>query len=287
MIEKTKNKLFGRIVSKICPSYYLKLFYKNNIGKSWNEKKACFSLSFDCDYTKDIVSLPFLIDILSSYSFKVSFACIGKFIEKYPEEHLKIIREGHEIINHTYTHPDNEELNPNQKFNELTLEQQKEEIEKCHDACKNVLNYEPVGFRTPHFGNLHTEDIYSSLKRLGYKYSSSTSAVETPSFGLPFKKNEIIEFPLSNCPEHPFAVFDTWHSLNRGNRKHAKRGEFYRLFKKLVDIGIDTNSYINLYFDPQDVVNLEEFKLMLDYIEERKEDIWIATYKNIFETWNF
>jgi hypothetical protein len=50
-----------------------------------------------------------------------------------------------------------------------------------------------------------------------------------------------------------------------------------------VDIGIDNNSYINIYLDPQDVVELKEFKQALDYLEERKGDIWIATYRDIFE----
>jgi len=283
-IGRLKDKLFGYIVAGTCPSCYLRSFYRNNINRTdWNGKKSCFSLSFDCDYVKDIMSLPALLGILSSYSFKASFACVGKFIERYPKEHAKIIEDGHEIINHTYTHPNSEELNPNQKFDELTTEQQKIEIEKCHNICKDVLKYNPIGFRTPHFGNLHTEGVYDILKNLGYKYSSSTSAVKTPNFGLPFAKKEIIEFPLSNCPKHPFAVFDTWHSLERGSGKHVRNGEFYKLFKELIDIGIKTNSYINLYFDPRDIVNLKEFKLMLDYIEEKKEDIWIATYKDIFK----
>ncbi len=283
-ISQNLNDLMKRIIARIFPNYYFNSFYKNNIGgTNWNGRTACFSLSFDCDYEEDIASIPILLDVLASYSFKVSFACIGKFIEKYPEEHMKIIRGGHEIINHTNTHPNNEELNPDQKFNELAVEQKKSEIEKCHKTCVDILGYAPVGFRAPHFGRLHTEDVYDVLKELGYKYSSSTSIAGTASFGLPFLKNGIIEFPLSNCPKHPLAVFDTWHSLRRGNGKHKKSGEFYGLFKKLIDIGINTNSYINLYFDPQDVVNLEEFRLVLDYIEERRGEIYVATYKEIFE----
>jgi len=282
--RKFNERLSEYIITKICPRFYLNYYYKKNINRiDWNGKKACFSLSFDCDYVNDIAALSPLLDMLSEYSFKASFACIGKFIEKYPEEHARIVRDGHEIINHTYTHPNNKELNPNQKFDKFTVDQKRIEIEKCHKVCKDIFGYTPIGFRTPHFGNLHTEDVYDILKGLGYKYSSSTSAVKTPNPGLPFIKNGIIEFPLSNCPKHPFAVFDTWHSLERGNGKHKGSEEFYKLSKELIDIGINTNSYINLYFDPQDVINLKEFRLMLDYIEDKKEDIWVATYKDIFE----
>ncbi|MFC1630192.1 polysaccharide deacetylase family protein [Patescibacteria group bacterium] len=283
-LGKYITKASEYVIVKTFPSYYFKSFYKNNTSRTdWKGKRSCLSLSFDCDYAEDVVLLPRLLNVLSPYSFKASFACIGKLIEKYPKEHMGIIKKGHQIINHTYSHPNNEKLNPDQKFNEIKTEQRKTEIEKCHTICRSILQYEPTGFRTPHFGNLHTEDVYGILNTLGYKYSSSVSAIKTSSFGLPFVKNNIVEFPLSNCPKHPFAVFDTWHSLGRGSGKHKKGEKFYQLCKELIDIGIRTDSYINVYFDPQDVANLKEFQLLLDYIEEKKQNIWIATYKEIFE----
>lgn len=279
-----KNRVVRGAITLTFPTLYLKSFYKKNINKiDWNGKKACLTLSFDSDLREDVRRTPLLLNLLSPYSFKVSFACIGKFIEQYPKIHLEIIKKGHEILNHTYTHPDNEELNKNQEFNKLSIEEQKYEIEECDKICKNILNYKPIGFRVPHFGRLYSKSIYKILEEIGYKYSSSTLATRTSNFGLPFSQDGIIEFPLSSCPDHPFATFDTWHSLERGNGKHKKKGEFYTLFKKLVDIGIDNNSYINIYLDPQDVVELKEFKQALDYLEERKGDIWIATYRDIFE----
>jgi len=287
IIKKTKNisrKVIRRIVTLIFPNLYLKLFYKKNKNKiNWNGKKSCFTLSFDSDFRKDVEKIPQLLDILSLYSFKASFACIGKFIEEYPEIHSRIIQEGHEILNHTYTHPDNEELNMNQKFDKLSLQEQKYEIEKCDDVCKKILNYKPTGFRIPHFGRLYSRNIYGILKEMGYKYSSSTLATKSPNFGIPFERDGLIEFPLSSCPMHPFAVFDTWHSLYRGGGKHKKIGEFYMLFKELMNIGIETNSYINVYFDPQDVVDLKDFKKILDYLKDNEKYIWVATYREIFE----
>lgn len=281
-----ENKYARGIITVLFPRYYLKRFYANNKNKiNWNGKKTCFTLSFDSDFTEDIRAIPSVLDTLSSYSFKTCFACIGKFIEKYPKEHVRIIEEGHEIMNHTYTHPDNEEWNPNQRFNELTVEQQKEEIYKCHEVCKNLLDYTPCGFRTPHFAGLHTDSVYGILKELGYKYSSSTIAVKTPNFGLPFMKDGILELPLSGCPKHPFYVFDSYHSFRAPNAAHKDEKEFYNLFKELIEIGIETNSYINVYFDPQDVVKLKNFSNILDYIEERKKNIWVVKYEDIVKRW--
>lgn len=278
------RKIINYIITLLFPGLYFKNIYRNNkCKKLWNGKKACITLSFDCDYTEDIKSLPSLLETLHSYTFYASFACIGKFIEQYPREHKQIIECGHEILNHTYTHPDNEELNPDKKFNELSRFQQKDEIEKCDRACNNILRYSPIGFRTPHFGNLHTTSVYSILKEIRYRYSSSILVTESPSSGFPFLKNGIVEFPVSACPKHPFGVFDTWHSLARGCKKHVEDGEFYTLFKELVDFAIDTNSYINVYFDPQDVVNLKEFKQILDYLEKKKNDIWVAPYKDVLK----
>lgn len=277
-----EHKYARGIITLLFPRYYLEKFYANKRGKkSWNSKKACFTLSFDSDFTEDIEATPSLLDTLSSYPIKTSFACIGKFIEKYPKEHIRIIEEGHEILNHTYTHPDNEKWNPNQKFNELTIEQQKYEIKKCHTVCETVLNYSPVGFRIPHFGRLYTENIYTILKELGYKYSSSTVALKTPDSGLPFMKGDILELPLSPCPKHPFGVFDTWHSLERGGGLHKKEGEFYKLFTELIEIGVKTNSYINVYFDPQDIVKIREFEMMLEHVNARRKDIRVAKYEDV------
>lgn len=247
---------------------------QNNAAKiNCGEKKAYLTLSFDCDYAEDVLSLPKLLNELSAYSIRASFACVGRLIEKYPKEHLMILDYGHEIINHTYSHPDN-------GFNKLSQQRKTEEIEKCHQVCEDILNYSPSGFRTPHFGNQHSEDVYDVLPVFGYEYSSSTVATETPFSGTPFLKKGVIEIPLTCCPKHPFAVFDTWHCLKRGRAKHTGK-KFYDLFKELIDFAIKNNSYINVYFDPQDVASLQEFKLMLDYINKFKKDIRVIDYKEL------
>ena len=273
-LESLSPDLIKKIKIKANQLLFSGNFYKKNKGKIWDGKKTCFSLSFDCDYEKDIDSLPDLLDALSRHHIKASFACVGKLIEEFPGQHSRILKDGHEIVNHTYSHPNN--------FNELTGEQQKEEIKKCDEICKNVLNCRPSAFRTPHFGVLHTENVYDILKELGYKCSSSTTA-SAANCGLPFFKKGIMEIPLSACPKHALEVFDTWHCLKRGNARHARPGEFFKMFKALLGKGIKTNSYINVYFDPQDAADSEDFKLMLDYLDKNKKNICIATYKDIYE----
>lgn len=291
-IRKRNNSILVQgVVTLLFPKYFLKKCFQNNTYKdnNWHGKKAGLTISFDCDYPKDVEAMPELLSILNKYQFKTSFACVGHWIEKYPNEHKAILDAGHEIVNHTYSHPDNEILNPGRKFKTILRQEKKEEIERCHAICKKILSYEPIGCRIPHFKNLFTDEIYGILKDLGYKYSSSTLLTNTESYGLPFKTSEgIYEFPLSTCPKHPFTVFDTWHSF-KSPRWYYKIGhrtgkEYVNLFKFLVDIGIETNSYINIYIDPYDVVKMKKFRQVLDYINDRDNKLLVANYRDIINT---
>ncbi len=280
------ERLRACIITAVFPRLYVKRWYAKNTGvHSWNGKKACMTLSFDCDYSKDVLSLPLILRILKQRSLAASFACVGKLIERYPVEHRQILEGGHEIMNHTYTHPNHEELNPGKKFNNLSIGEKKDEIEQCHRACQTLLGYSPIGFRTPHFGNLHTDTVYGVLRETGYAYSSSIALARTERRdGLPFLRQGIREFPVSACPEHPYGVFDTWHALKRGCGRHAEKGAWEAEFRRLVNIGIETNSYLNVYFDPQDAAEEEAFPKMMEYLWEKRSEIEVATYRKMHET---
>ncbi len=45
-----------------------------------------------------------LLDILDQHEVKASFFCIGKEVEKYPEIVARIVRDGHSIGSHTFSH---------------------------------------------------------------------------------------------------------------------------------------------------------------------------------------
>ena len=46
-----------------------------------------------------------LLDVLAKHDVKATFFVIGNRIEKYPETSHRIIAEGHQVGNHSYTHP--------------------------------------------------------------------------------------------------------------------------------------------------------------------------------------
>ena len=282
-----KNYVLLGIVTFGFPLRFMRwIFETGDGGKPWGNK-SCFTLSFDCDYPEDIEAIPSVLKVLKGYPFKVSFACVGYWIEKYPEIHKEILGAGHEIVNHTYSHPDNELLNPGRKFKDIPKNEKREEVEKCHEICWKILRYEPKGCRIPHFKNLFTREIYSILEELNYVYSSSTWSTMGKPWGSPFlASNGIVEFPLSTCPKHPFTVFDTWHALNSPRWSHRivhRSGpeDYERMFRHLLRLGKYYSSYLNVYIDPLDVSKIARFPLLLDMLVDI--EVEVLTYSQFLE----
>jgi peptidoglycan/xylan/chitin deacetylase (PgdA/CDA1 family) len=269
------------------PRMLVRSIYQGNRGRGlWGNKKGCVTLSFDCDYPDDAVAIPGVVDMLKDYSLKASFAAVGYWVERYTKEHEAIVRGGHEVMNHTYSHPDNEILNPGRRFRDIPTAEKAEELTRCHEICERLLGVTPTGFRVPHFKNLFTPDIYSILRDNGYRYSSSTWLTNTTSHGMPFVADHgVVEFPLSSSPIYPFTVFDTWHVMNSPSwaYRFKRRGPdvYLQLFKELLDIARDTGSYMNIYMDPLDVPKIPGFREMLELTA--KSDLHVVTYQDYLD----
>jgi len=225
---------------------------------SWDKPKC--HISFDIDGVEDIDQLPRLLKILDKHDIKCSFAVVGHLIEKYPDIHKELVNRGHELINHTYSHPDTGFVN-------LSSEQIEAEIIRCEQA---MPEYEFQGFRIPHFGNQYTDKIYPVLKKLGYRYSSSTIAYQTPLAGFPYIVADcsgIWEFPLTCCPKHARCIFDSSHAFRSKFARHTSK-DFVWTFKRLVDKAIKNNMFLNIYLDPRDIVRFD-FDWLLCYIKPK------------------
>ena len=73
------------------------------------EKKV--SLTINCAWNADDIDK--ILDTLSKYNVHVTFFMVGDWIDKFPDAVKKISQNGHEIANHSNTHP---------HVNNLTLE---------------------------------------------------------------------------------------------------------------------------------------------------------------------
>ena len=82
------------------------LFFRPPFGKNivrLDTDKRIVALTYD-----DGPSPPYtdqLLDVLAKHDVKATFFMIGNRIEKYPETVNRVIAEGHQIGNHSYSHP--------------------------------------------------------------------------------------------------------------------------------------------------------------------------------------
>lgn len=113
------------------------------------------ALSFDAawgdEYTKDI------LDTLDKYKVKSTFFLVGFWVDKYPEQVKEIARRGHEVQNHSTTHPNMPKLSP---------EKMAEEINLTGKKIQELTNKEPTLFRPP-FGDYNNE-LINVCKENGY-----------------------------------------------------------------------------------------------------------------------
>lgn len=101
---------------------------------------------------------PQILDILSEYNVKATFFIVGKNCEKYPELAERIIDEGHEIGNHTYSH-----LTNIAKADEGTILR---ELLRVEDALHELRGYRPRVFRPP--GGIYNATIDRIATQLNY-----------------------------------------------------------------------------------------------------------------------
>ena len=113
-------------------------------------------------------SIPRIKNMLSKYNLRATFFVLGPDVESFPGLYKELIKDGHEIASHTYSHFHD--------LKEKSLGTIREEIKKNHDIIRDRLKVEAIGFRAPNYS--FNEKVLKVLEEEGYKYDSSLS----PSF---------------------------------------------------------------------------------------------------------
>ena len=116
------------------------------------------------------------LDIFKSYGIKATLFVIGKDIVNEEKRELlqRAVIEGHELGNHTYTHP--------KAFGCLGQQNKQLEIARTQDALSKYLGISAFGFRAPNYELDH--ELIEILKNLGFVYDSSM----LPTIFSPFLK---------------------------------------------------------------------------------------------------
>lgn len=125
------------------------------IYREKNLKKKMIALTFDDG--PHPVHTPEILDILKEYGVHATFFVIGQNAEYYPELIRRELAEGHEIGNHTYSHP---------HVSKITTDQLLNEILDTEDVLLSVCGYQPRLFRPPE--GCYSEVIGNLLVRMDY-----------------------------------------------------------------------------------------------------------------------
>ena len=100
--------------------------------------KVC-ALTFDAAWGNEDTQQ--LIDILGKYRVRATFFVVGAWAEKYPDSVRALHDAGHEIMNHSDTHP---------HFPRLSADEMLAQINACSDRVAAVTGVRPTLFRAPY-----------------------------------------------------------------------------------------------------------------------------------------
>ena len=110
--------------------------------------------------------LPRFVELLDRHNLKATFFVIGRDVAAHAALFKSIADSGHELANHTMTHP--------KQLVRLSGEALAREIRECGCAIKQATGVTPVGFRAP--GYTVTREVIGALREAGYTYDSSLNS---------------------------------------------------------------------------------------------------------------
>ncbi|VBB08041.1 polysaccharide deacetylase [Lucifera butyrica] len=121
-----------------------------------NESKPKVALACNVFWGEEF--LPDMLNTLDKYNCKITFFIGGSWAKRYPDVLKMIADRGHELGNHTYSHP-----HPNT----LSKEKNKEQIILAQDLINNITGKKTVLYAPP-YGE-YNDTVLSAAQELGYK----------------------------------------------------------------------------------------------------------------------
>lgn len=180
-----------------------------------------------------------ILKILDDKKIKATFFTLGWIAERYPLLIRLIIKEGHELASHGYSHYRVTDQSSVDFFND---------VRRTKLLLESLSDKEIIGYRAPSFSIRKSNWwAFDCLLEAGYRYSSSIYPVHHDHYGMansprfPFDTGKgLIEFPMStyrickkNIPASgggyfrffPY-LFSRW-MLQQINKKNHQPGIFY------------------------------------------------------------
>jgi peptidoglycan/xylan/chitin deacetylase (PgdA/CDA1 family) len=87
------------------------------------------------------VLTPKLLDLLAAHHIKATFFVVGENVAEHPEIVARAAKEGHEIGNHSWSHPN---------LAKMSQENVRSQLQRTDDAIKNATGQRPTLLRPPY-----------------------------------------------------------------------------------------------------------------------------------------
>src|SRR5438132_1469846 len=102
---------------------------------------------------------PKLLDLLAAHRIKATFFVIGENVAEHPEIVARAAREGHEIGNHSWSHPN---------FGKMSDQGVRSQLQRTDDAIKNATGQRPTLMRPP-YGSITAREKRWIHDEFGYR----------------------------------------------------------------------------------------------------------------------
>lgn len=113
------------------------------------------SLTFDCAWGAE--DMDNILTTLKNENVKATFFVLGEWAEKYPDVIKKIVADGHDIANHSDTHP---------HITNLSEDEIKKEITNANKKIEEISGTKNILFRAP-YGE-YNDTVIKAATDLGY-----------------------------------------------------------------------------------------------------------------------
>ena len=107
-----------------------------------------------------------LMEMIEKAGGRATFYVVGKTLEKEPEIVRKASDAGHDIANHTYSHP---------HLPELSAGEIEQEILRTQDLIEKHTGKRPTSFRAPYLE--YNDEVHAVLKRAGLPAINASKSV--------------------------------------------------------------------------------------------------------------
>ena len=101
---------------------------------------------------------PKLLDLLAAHHIKATFFVVGENVAEHPEIVARAAQEGHEIANHSWSHPN---------LGKMSDESVRRQLQQTDDAIKNATGKRPTLMRPP-YGSITSREKHWIHDEFGY-----------------------------------------------------------------------------------------------------------------------